>query len=124
MSGVLTEIRQYKERIKKDIILPLTEQMKELGISCGYDFFAVWECEVILTKYIRRLNKVKKTSNEETLKVVKWVVISLNRLNKRTNGFLIDTDIRESIYEILQSAAIEKGLKNCDEDITAEWREW
>lgn len=117
-------ISQYKERIKKDIILPLKEQMIELGISCGYDFFAVWECEVILTKYIRRLNKVKKTSNEETLKVVKWVVISLNRLNKKTNGFLIDTDIRESIYEIIQSAAIEKGLKNCDEDITAEWREW
>lgn len=46
------EISQYKERIKKDIILPLKEQMKELGISCGYDLFAVWECEVILTKYI------------------------------------------------------------------------
>ena len=43
------EISQYKERIKKDIILPLKEQMKELGISCGYDFFAVWECEVFRT---------------------------------------------------------------------------
>lgn len=98
--------------------------MKELGISCGYDFFAVWECEVILTKYIRRLKKVQKTSDQEILKVVKWIVIALNRLNKKTKGFMIDTDIRESIYEIIQSSAIDCGFQNCNEDITEEWREW
>ena len=115
---------KYKQRIKNEIIQPLKRQMKDCGGSCGYDFFAVWECKVILTRYIKRLNKLEKTSDKEILKVVKCVILSLNRLNKKTHDCLIDTDIRESLYEIIQSSAIECGLQNYDGDITEEWREW
>lgn len=73
---------------------------------------------------LKKLNKIINISDEQIMKVVEWVVLSLNKLNEKTEYAIIETDARESIYEIIQSAAIEAGLKNYDEDITVEWREW
>jgi len=118
------EVEKYKKLIKETVISPLKEILKELKRDCGYTSFSVWICEVILTSYIKRLNKVTNPSDEEILKIVKKAVLSLNKLNDSTQGCLIDTEVREAIYEIIQNSAIDCGLKNYDEDITEEWRDW
>ena len=118
------DINKYNELIKETVISPLKEILKELKRDCGYTSFSVWICKVILTSYIKRLNKAKNPSDEDILKIVKRAVISLNRLNNTTQGCLIDTEVREAIYEIIQNSAIDCGLKNYNEDITEEWRDW
>jgi hypothetical protein len=55
---------------------------------------------------------------------VKKVVLSLNRLNEKTEYSLIETDARESIWEIIQNSAVARGLKDVPDDVTEEWREW
>lgn len=52
------------------------------------------------------------------------VVVSLNRLNKKTDYALIETDAREEIWSIIQDLAVESGLSETDGDVTEEWREW
>jgi len=37
---------------------------------------------------------------------------------------LLETEERESIWEIIQNSAVECGLTNPEDDITEEWREW
>ena len=53
-----------------------------------------------------------------------FINIRLNKLNERTEYCLIETDARESIFEIIQNGAIDCGLQDYDGDITEEWREW
>ena len=55
---------------------------------------------------------------------VKNLVLALNRLNEKTDYSLIETDARECIWEIIQSSAVECGLREASEDVTEEWREW
>ena len=118
------DVKKYKQQIKEKVIIPLKEEIKELRFSCHYSYLDVWDCMLYLTWYIKKLNKIKNPSDDKILKVVKWVVLGLNKLHKRTKCNMIQTDIREEICEIIQSSAIECGLKNYDEDITEEWREW
>ena len=118
------EVNIYKNKIVNEVIKPMKEYMKECGRESGYNSFHVLKCKNILFSYLRKLNKIINVSDEQIMKAVEWVVLSLNKLNEKTEYAIIETDARESIYEIIQSAAIEKGLKNCNEDITAELREW
>ena len=118
------QVNTYKNRIINEVITPMKEYMKECGHESGYNIFHILKCKSILLGYLKRLNKIINVSDEKIMKVVEWVVLSLNQLNEKTEYAIIETDARESIYEIIQSAAIEAGLKNYDEDITVEWREW
>ena len=55
---------------------------------------------------------------------VKKLVLALNKLNEKTDYCLLETEERESIWEIIQNSAVECGLVNPEDDITEEWREW
>lgn len=54
---------------------------------------------------------------------IRDLVLSLNALNDRCGGTLIETDAREDICELIIMAQQVAGLTE-DEDITGEWREW
>jgi hypothetical protein len=54
---------------------------------------------------------------------VKRVVLKLNKLNASCDGALIETDQREDLCELIQTAAKSAGL-NSDQDATVSWREW
>lgn len=49
--------------------------------------------------------------------------MKLNKLIEITNYSLIETEMCEEIWEIIQNSALDCGLKNTNEDITEEWRE-
>ena len=70
------------------------------------------------------LGRLEEPSDEEIMNQVKELVLALNDLNEKTDYSLIETDAREAIWEIIQTSAIDCGLKEYGDDITEEWREW
>ena len=119
------DLVKYREKLQEEVIQPMLEYRRELGKECGYGAFHVLRCKTILCNYLKRLNRIKVT-DENIMSQVRRVVLRLNKLNNTTDGCLIETDGRESIWEIIQTAAIDCGLnvEDEEEDITMEWREW
>jgi hypothetical protein len=77
----------------------------------------------VLDSYINSLKVLRDNpTEEEILKCVKKVVISLNELNENYDYF-IETMEREELYEFITEAARIAGFES-KEDITEEWREW
>lgn len=118
------DVKKYKLKIKNEVVAPLKEYLKECGKDAGYNIFHVLKCKNLLARYLNALNKISPILDESILKEVKKVVLALNALNEKTQYCLIETDARESIWEVIQNSAVERGLKNAEEDITEEWREW
>jgi len=79
-------------------------------------------CETILKQYLADMliSKNKKAG----MKIVKKTILTLNKLNSKTQETLIETGEREQIAEIVILAASRKGYNSVDEDITEEWRQW
>lgn len=117
-------VKEYTERIRDDVVIPMKEYKKECGRECGYSFFDILTCKRALMRFVKRLSCLKEKSDEAILGEVEKVVVSLNRLNKKTNYSLIETDAREEIWSIIQDLAVESGLSETDGDVTEEWREW
>ena len=118
------DLRVYKNKIRTEVVIPLKEYKKECGKDSGYNIFHILACKNILVKYIKRLNAIYHLSDDKILNAVKEAVLSLNRLNEKTDYCLIETFARESIWEIIQGGAKERGLKSDSEDLTEQWREW
>ncbi|MBQ7347233.1 MAG: hypothetical protein IJW55_04690 [Clostridia bacterium] len=117
------DIQKYKIMITETVVTPMLDFMDEEG-DCEYTKKDVHKCEELLLQYLDLLGGITAPTDEEILKYVKKLVLALNKLNDKTEYSLIETDARESIWEIIQNSAIECGLQNASEDITEEWREW
>lgn len=115
---------EYRQRIHDEVIVPMKEYKQECGRDCEYSVFDIWACRRALTGFLKRLNRLKDKSDESILSEVKRVVLQLNSLNARTEYSLIETDARESIWQIIQDLAVESGFSEPDGDVTEEWREW
>ncbi len=120
------ELSFYQKKMHDEIVEPMLEYRREVGKDSGYGLFQILQCRNILRDYLKRLNRLRNQSEGAVLCEVKRTVLRLNKLNDKTEGCLIETDARESIWELIQTAAIDCGLKLSDEeeDITSEWREW
>ncbi len=77
--------------------------------------------EKVLDLYLNQL-KDSKGVEQDILRCVKEVVLSLNDLNEQFDYF-IETIEREELYEFITEGANLAGLET-EEDITEEWREW
>ncbi|MDT2047809.1 MULTISPECIES: hypothetical protein [Bacillaceae] len=75
----------------------------------------------VLDLYLNQLKDAKGVE-QDILRCVKEVVLSLNDLNEEFDYF-IETIEREELYEFITEAANLAGLET-EEDITEEWREW
>ena len=85
----------------------------------------VAQCDAVLTDYLEAV-QAESVRNDpvKIMAAVQQAVESLNDLNDRCGRSLIETDAREEICALIQSAAKRAGL-SCDEvDITDEWRDW
>ena len=80
------------------------------------------QCIALLTDYTIKI--LSTGSKKEAMEIVKSTVLKLNELNKKCDFFLIETNEREQIVEIIILASSEMGYNTVDEDITEEWREW
>jgi len=88
----------------------------------SYTMDDINSCETILNQYLADIltSKNKKAG----MKIVKKTILTLNKLNSKTQETLIETGEREQIAEIIILAASRKGYNSVDEDITEEWRQW
>ena len=117
------DIQIYKNQLQETVIAPMTEFMNEYD-DCGFTQKHVAKCESLILEYLSALEKIKAPTNAEIMKYVKKLVLSLNKLNEKTDYCLLETEERETIWEIIQTSAVACGLVDPEDDITEEWREW
>ena len=101
----------------------MTEFMNDCE-DCGFTKKDIAKCETLILEYLVALENITKPTNKEIMKYVKKLVLALNKLNEKTDYCLLETEERESIWEIIQNSAVECGLTDPEDDITEEWREW
>lgn len=92
--------------------------------DCGFAQKDIAKCETLILEYLVALESITEPTNKAIMKHVKKLVLALNKLNEKTDYCLLETEERESIWEIIQNSAVECGLVNPEDDITEEWREW
>ena len=97
--------------------------MLDGGGEAGYTSADIGECGRLLDAYLATLAEAPFGDEQVVRDAVHFTVISLNRLNTRTDGHLIETDQRELICDLINRAARKVGV-GAGEDLTAEWREW
>ncbi|MDE6441930.1 MAG: hypothetical protein K2L12_04145 [Clostridia bacterium] len=113
----------YKKKVEENVVAAMLDYMNE-DEDCGYSKKDVKKCECLLLEYLDNLGKLAVLTDELIMAQVKKLVLALNKLNEKTDYCLIETDVREEIWQIIQDSAVECGLSSPAEDITEEWREW
>jgi hypothetical protein len=88
----------------------------------SYTMDDINSCETILNQYL--VDMLTSKNKKAGMKIVKKTILTLNKLNSKTQETLIETGEREQIAEIIILASSRKGYNSVDEDITEEWREW
>ena len=116
-------IQNCKNQLQKTVIVPMTEFINDCE-DCGFTQKDIAKCEALILESLGALESITQPANKEIMKHVKKLVLALNKLNEKTDYCLLETEERESIWEIIQNSAVECGLTNPEDDITEEWREW
>ena len=120
----MLNLTEFKERVEEEIVDSMLDFMEVCGEDCGYTKKDVTKCGELVVDYLTSLSKLKNPNDAEIMKQVKKLVLALNKLNEKTDYSLIETEERESLWEIIQDAAVASGLQDCPDDVTGEWREW
>jgi hypothetical protein len=121
--------------LKEDLLESMVSFMRgededdegDSGFEAGYTQDDIDRCAAIIDHYLITLSRIKgkgEDRNEVILEAVKDTVLELNTLNDNCDGNLIETDQRETLCELINSAAQDAGLETDLDDITEEWREW
>lgn len=120
------DIAKYKANADETVIAPMMEFLEcdECDDDCGYTAKDVEKCRKLIYGYLDALGAMEAADDSAIMQQVKKLVLALNRLNEKTDFALIETDAREALWELIQSSAIERGLKSASDDITEEWRDW
>lgn len=116
-------LNQYKDKVVKTVLEPMISFMEEWD-SCDYTTEDVESCKTLIYNYLEALAAMTDPTDEAIMEQVKTLVLALNELNEQPDYSLIETDAREAIWEVIQTSAVNCGLKEYGDDITEEWREW
>ena len=118
------DLMKFKHMLQENVIASMLDYMGEDEEDVGFGRDDVDKCGALLNGYLEALATMEDVSDEAIMAEVQRAVLALNELNEATDYCLIETGEREAIWEVIQLAAIERGLKNAAEDITEEWRDW
>ena len=120
------EIAKFKTLLANKVIGGMISYMSFFDEDevCPFTKEDIAKCEQILSDYLEALAALTSPTNEEIMDCVQKAVLALNQLNEDTDYAMIETEERENIWELIQTSAVECGLRNCSDDITEEWREW
>ena len=116
-------MNQYKKQVDETIVESMISFMTEWD-DCDYTMEDIEQCRKILYTYLDQLEAMDNPGDNEIMEQVRIAVLALNDLNEKTDYALIETEEREAIWEVIQESAIACGLKEYEDDITEEWREW
>ncbi len=116
--------------LKEDLLESMTGFMQgedddegDSGFEAGYTQDDIDRCAAIVDHFLISLSKTRG-DGEAILETVKDAVLELNTLNDNCDGNLIETDQRETLCELINTAAQDAGLETDLDDVTEEWREW
>jgi hypothetical protein len=123
--------------VKRRLIDGMSEYMKYGGavaendpeydpeFDAGYTQEHVDRCSEIMDDFLAVLGKAPDAQkNKYIMTAVKKTILSLNKLNEKCDGSLIETDQREDLAELINLAAKHAGLESGADYITYKWREW
>lgn len=116
-------LNEYKEKVNETVVEPMISFMEDWD-DCDYTTDDVEACKDLMFTYLDALSTMSEHTDEAIMEHVKTLVLALNELNEKTDYSLIETDAREAIWEVIQTSAVDCGLKEYGDDITEEWREW
>jgi len=117
------DIDRYNAIIDQDVVAPMIGFLEEWD-DCTYTLRDVETCAMLLRNYLGELCAMWNPTDDRILQSAKQLVLALNRLNESTDFSIIETDQREAICQLIQESAVECGLKEYEEDITEQWRQW
>jgi hypothetical protein len=93
--------------------------------DAGYTQKHIDRCSALIDEFLASMEKTPEVlKNKYIMTAVKKTVLKLNKLNEGCDCSLIETDQREDICKLINSAARHAGLESSADDITEEWREW
>lgn len=116
------DLAAYAADIRETVTGPMLAFMEEA--DGAYAQADVEACQELLMAYLRGLNGLSPVEDAGILAQVETVVKALNALNEATEDALIETGEREALYDVIQRAAEQAGLREVPEDVTEPWREW
>lgn len=116
-------LNQYKDKVVETVVEPMISFMEDWD-DCDYTTENVQSCKTLIYKYLEALAAMTTPTDEAIMEQVKTLVLALNELNEQADYSLIETEAREAIWEVIQTSAVDCGLKEYGDDITEEWREW
>jgi hypothetical protein len=115
------------EQLKADTLKGMREYLAgqlDGGGEAGYTSADIGECGRILDAYLATVEEAAHYDEETMMGAVEFTVRSLNRLNARCGGSLIETEQRGPIVELIAQAAARRGVGTGLNDLTQAWREW
>ena len=118
------DMSKYKPLLADNIVAPMTQFMQGCGDDCEFTQEDIQTCENILLEYVESLAALSSPADKDIMECVKKAVLALNELNENTDYALIETEERENIWELIQTAAVDCGLQDPADDVTEEWRDW
>lgn len=116
-------LNQYKGKVVENVVEPMISFMEDWD-DCDYSTEDVESCKTLIYNYLEALAAMTAPTDEAIMEQVKTLVLALNELNEQADYALIETEAREAIWEVIQTSAVDCGLKEYGDDITEEWREW
>lgn len=116
-------LNEYKEKVIETVVEPMISFMEDWD-DCDYTAGDVESCKTLIYNYLEALAAMTAPSDDAIMEQVKTLVLALNDLNEQAGCSLIETEAREAIWEVIQTSAVDCGLKEYGDDITEEWREW
>ena len=118
------DIAKFQTMLSEIILDPMLEFMADCGDDADFTKEDVAKCGEILTHYLESLAALSCPTDEQIMECVKEAVLALNDRNEAADYCLIETEERQSIWELIQTSAVECGLQDPADDITEQWREW
>ena len=116
-------LNEYKDKAVEIVIEPMISFMEDWD-DCDYTIEDVETCKFLIYTYLEALAEMVEPTDEAIMEQVKNLVLALNELNEKVDYSLIETEAREAIWEVIQTSAVDCGLKEYGDDITEEWRDW
>jgi hypothetical protein len=93
-----------------------------IKVQAGHTQADVEECRDILEKHLEVVSAA--ADRDAAMRCVRTTVLSLNELNEKVGGALIETTEREDICAYIIRTGVLLGFNGENDDVSEEWRDW
>lgn len=126
-------LADFEKRLAEEVVAPMQSYLeicREDGGETDFSEKHIAKCAELMRVYAETLSKLTEpqgsSRDKKIMAAVKKLILSLNKLNEKTDYAMLETDERENICALVQDMAVACGLSDLpdDDDVTGEWREF